>query len=233
MKKLVLLFYLLSYTTVSAQLFTPAFELFSSKDVAYINLADGTHLVCTVSSISQKNGLIQSISITPNGEKKKLRLKAEGISHMYLPISSFSKFDNSIRRAFDKHVLNKGINTEIISQGYAYFEKTKVVNKTEVEELLLQVLNPTFSEKIKVYNIPLAKQTISTEVAGITITHDENKSYFIKVGEATAVKLRKNNYDEAYAALYKDCPALVQKLKHDHRWAKFDEHLWAYTTECK
>ncbi len=234
MKKLALLFYVLSYTTVSAQLFTPVFDLFSIKEVAYIHLEDGTTLEGIINSVNKTNGLIKSISITPSGEKKKVNLKSEAISEMYLPISSFNKLDNAINRTFNKHVLgrNKGINTEIIDKGYVYFEKTKVVKNKEIEELLLQVLNPSFSEKVKVYDIPLAKVSASTEVAGITITYDENKSYFVKVGDATAIKLRKKDYDDAYAALYKDCPTLLKKLENNHRWAKFDEHLWSYSTEC-
>lgn len=230
MKKIALLFCLFSYTTISAQLFTPAFDLFSVKEVAYINLEDGTKVEGIIHSINRINGLIKSITLTPTGEKKKFSLKSEVISNMYLPISSFNKFDNAVNRAFDKHI--KGINTEIIDNGYAYFEKTKVVKKNEVEELLLQLVNPSFSNKIKVYDIPLSKETTSTEVGGVTIALDENKSYFVKVGEATAIKLRKKDYDEAYVALYKDCPTMLTKLKNDRRWSKFDEHLWAYTTQC-
>lgn len=231
MKKIALLLCLFTYTTtVSAQLFTPAFNLFSVKDIAYINLEDGTRVEGVIHSVNRTNGLVTSITITPVGEKKKLKLKSDVISNMYLPISSFNKFDNAVNHAFDKHI--KGINTAILDNGYAYFEKTRVVKKKEVEELLLQLVNPTFSDKIKVYDIPLSKETVSTEVKGVTIAFDENKSYFVKVGEATAVKLRKKDYDEAYAALYKDCPALIQKLKDDHRWSKFDEHLWAYSKQC-
>lgn len=234
MKKLALLFCVLAYTTASAQLFAPAFDLFSIKEEAYIQLNDGTEVKGIISSVNKTNGLIKSISITPSGEKGKITLKSDVISAMYLPSSSFNKLDNAINRTFNKQILgrNKGINTEIIDKGYAYFEKTKVVKNKDVEELLLQVLNPSFSEKIKVYDIPLAKVSTSTELAGITITHDENKSYFVKVGEATAVKLRKKDYDDAYAALYKDCPTLLKKLENNHRWSKFDEHLYSYSTEC-
>jgi hypothetical protein len=232
MKTITLLFCFFSYTTISAQLFTPAFDLFSNKEVAYIHLEDGTKVEGIIHSVNKTNGLIKSISITPTGETKRISLKADAISSMYLPVSSFNKFDNAVNSAFNEHVRGRRVNTDIINKGYAYFEKTKVVKKKEVEDQLLQLLNPSFSEKIRVYDIPLSKETTSTELGGVTIALDENKSYFVKVGEATAVKLRKKDYDEAYAALYKDCPALVQKLKNDHRWSRFDEHLWEYSTKC-
>ncbi|GAB3516548.1 hypothetical protein [Emticicia fontis] len=232
MKKIALLLCLFTYTTISAsaQLFTPAFDLFSVKEVAYITLEDGTQIEGIIHSINRTNGLIKSISLTPTGEKKKISLKSGIISNMYLPISSFNKFDNAAKHAFDKHI--KGINTAILDNGYAYFEKTKVVKTNEVEELLLQLVNPSFSNKIKVYDIPLSKETVSTEIGGVTLAFDENKSYFVKVGEATAIKLKKKDYDDAYTALYKDCPAMLTKSKNDRRWAKFDEHLWEHATRC-
>jgi hypothetical protein len=232
MKKIALLFCLFSSTTIYAQLFAPAFNQFSVKKPAYLTMGDGTKVEGIINSVTDKNGLIQSINITPTEGSKKLTLKAEAISNMYLPMSSFSKVDNSINQAFNKYVLNKDVRTDIINDGYLYFEKTKVVKKNKVEELLLQLVNPSFSDKIKVYDIPLSKETLSTEVKGITITHDENKSYFIKVGDATAVKLNKRAYNEAYVALYKDCPSLLTKLKDNHRWSKFDEHLFEYSTQC-
>lgn len=232
MKKIALLFCLFSYTNMYAQLFAPAFDQFSTKKPVYLTMEDGTKIEGIINSTTQKNGLIQSINISPSGQNEKLTLKAEAISSMYMPMSIFSKLDNSINQAFNKHVLNKDINTDIINEGYLYFEKTKVVKKDKVEELLLQLLNPSFSSKVKVYHFPLSIETVSTEVKGITITHAENKSYFIKVGDATAVKLNKRDYNKAYTALYKDCPALLAKLKDNHRWSKFDEHLWDYSTQC-
>lgn len=232
MKKIALLLCLFNCTNIYAQLFAPAFNQFSVKKPAYLTMEDGTRVEGIINAISDKNGLIQSINITPTGGGKKITLKADAITSMYLPMSSFSKLDNSINQAFNKYVLDKDVNTDIINEGYLYFEKTRVVKKNRVEELLLQLVNPSFSNKIKVYDIPLSKETLSTEVKGVTITHDENKSYFIKIGDATAVKLNKRDYNEAYAALYKDCPALLTKLKNNHRWSKFDEHLWEYTTQC-
>ncbi|WP_337043434.1 hypothetical protein [Emticicia sp. 17c] len=230
MKKIALLLCLFGCTTLTAQVFTPAFDLFSVKEVAYINLENGTLIEGIMKAVNRKNGLITSVVLTPTGTNKKLKINSEEILNMYLPISSFNKFDNAVNRAFNKHI--KGINIEITDHGYAYFEKTKVVKKNEIEELLLQLVNPSFSDKIKVYDIPLSKQTTSTEIGGIGIELNENKAYFVKVGEATAVKLRKKDYDEAYTALYKDCPVLVNNLKDDHRWSKFGEHLWTYTKQC-
>ncbi|RYU96674.1 hypothetical protein [Emticicia agri] len=237
MKKTALLLCLFAYTTISAsaQLFAPAFDFpsnVSGKKPAYLTMADGTKIEGTISTVTMKNGLISSINITPKGAGKKILLKADAIANIYVPLSDFAKLDNSINEAFNKHVLNKDVNADIIGEGYLYFEKAQVVKKDKVEELLLQLLNPSFSAKIKVYHFPLSVVTMSTEVKGVTITHDESKSYFIKVGDATAVKLNKRDYNEAYAALYKDCPTMLTKLKDNHRWSKFDEHLWVYHSEC-
>lgn len=235
MKKIALLLSLLSCTTAFGQLFTPAYSLFSNKETAYIYLEDGNTLEGIVSAVNQKNGLIQSLMLTPTGEDKKMKVKANDIYAMYLPISNFSKINNAINLTFDpRKWRGKGVNNEVIQQGYAYFEKTKVTSNGKIDELLVQLLNPTFSEKIKVYYNPLGVSTRTLDLKnGFAIEDDLNKSYFVKVGDDAAIKLKKKDYDDAYAVLYKDCPQLVEKLKGSHHWNRFDEHLHAYTTNCK
>ncbi|WP_259014031.1 hypothetical protein [Emticicia fluvialis] len=234
MKKIALLLSLLSCTTAFGQLFTPAYEQFSTQETAYIYLADGNTLEGTVSSVNQKNGLIQSLVLKPSGESKKTKVKAESITAMYLPISQFNKINNAINLTFDpRKWRGKGVNNEVIQQGYAYFEKTSVANHAKTDQLLLQLVNPTFSEKIKVFHNPLGVSTRTMEFKnGFAIEDEVNKSYYVKIGDAAAVKLRKKDYEEAYAVLYKDCPQLVDKLKGNHSWIKFDEHLHAYTKGC-
>ena len=233
MRKIVLFCCLFGSTTAFAQSFIPAFDRFSGKEIAYINLEDGTKVEGTIDDIDRKKGLIEEIVILPTGEKKKRKIKAEDIKTMYLPASGYNKFVNSSEQTFNAQKWkDNNVNMEIINKGYAYFEKSTVGIKKDVETLLMQVVNPSFSQKIKVYHDPRAQESMRFGVAGITMAGGDDKSYYVKVGDAAAVKIKKSDYDQAYLGLYKDCPALLKKIKDDHRWVKFDEHLWAYTTEC-
>lgn len=152
---------------------------------------------------------------------------------MYLPASGYFKLVNSMEQSFNAQKWkNNDVNMEIINKGYAYFEKVKVKLKKETEDLLMQMVNPSFSSKIKVFHDPLAVESMRFGVAGITMAGGDDKSYYVQVGNEIAEKIKKKEYDDEYLRLYKSCPALLQKLKSDHRWTNFDKHLLEYTTVC-
>jgi len=235
MRKITLVSLLLSCSaTTFAQSFIPAFDRFSGKEVAYINLEDGTKIEGTIDDIDRKKGLIEEVTILPTGQKKKRKIEVAEIKTMYLPASGYNKMVNSMEQGFNAQKWkNTDVNMDIISKGYAYFEKSTVVIKKETEDLLMQMVNPSFSKKIKVYHDPRAQETMRFGVAGITMAGGDDKSYYVKTDITPAVKIKKKEYDDIYSSLYKDCPALLKKLKDDHRWTNFDKHLLEYTTSCE
>ncbi|CAH0996061.1 hypothetical protein EMA8858_02191 [Emticicia aquatica] len=236
MKKPLLFLTTLSCISFSnfAQSFIPAFDRFSGKEVAYIYLENGTKVEGTIDDLDRKKGLIEEVTILPTGQKKKKTFEPKDIKTMYLPASGYNKLANSLDQAYNAQKWkNNSVNMEIINKGYAYFEKVKVKIKKDTEELLMQMVNPSFSLKIKVFHDPLAQESMRFGVGGITMAGGDDKSYYVQVGNEVAEKLKKKDYDDEYTNLYKDCPTLLQKLKSDHRWTNFDKHLLEYTTICK
>jgi hypothetical protein len=236
MKKILLFITSLSCFSIAsfAQTFIPAFDRFSGKEVAYIYLEDGSKVEGTIDDIDRKKGLIEEVTILPTGQKKKKTYEPKDIKTMYLPASGYFKMVNSMDQAFNAQKWkNNDVNMEIINKGYAYFEKTKVYVKKETQELLMQMVNPSFSSKIKVFHDPLAQESMRFGVAGVTLAGGDDKSYYVQVGKEVAERIKKKEYDDEYLRLYKDCPELLKKIKDDHRWVNFDKHLLEYTTSCK
>ncbi len=236
MKKTILLLTSLSFFSLAsfAQTFIPAFDRFSGKEIAYIYLEDGTKVEGTIDDLDRKKGLIEEVTILPTGAKKKRKIEPKEIKTMYLPASGYFKLVNALDQTFDaQQWKNNDVNMEIINKGYAYFEKTKVKVKKDTEDLLMQMVNPSFSSKIKVFHDPLAQESLSFGVAGIKMAGGDDKSYYVQVGNEVAERIKKKEYDDEYLNLYKSCPALLQKIKSDHRWVNFDKHLLEYTTSCK
>ena len=170
MKKTILL--LASFSCVSlatlAQSFIPAFDRFSGKEVAYIYLEDGSKVEGTIDDLDRKKGLIEEVTILPTGQKKKRKLEPKDIKTMYLPASGYFKLVNALDQSFDAQKWkNNDVNMEIINKGYAYFEKTKVKVKRDTQELLMQMVNPSFSSKIKVFHDPLAQESLGFGVVGV------------------------------------------------------------------
>ncbi len=234
MKKAILIIAILVTTNFTfAQSFIPAFDRFSGKEVAYFTMENGTKIEGMIDDLDRKKGLIEEITIIPTGEKKKKKLLPKDIKNMYLPGSGLNKVTNSLDQAFDAQKWkNNDINMEIISKGYAYFEKVTTQLKRDTEVLMLQLLNPAFSAKIKVFHDPLAQESMGFGVAGVTLAGSDEKSYYVQVGKENAKRVKKKEYDDEYLILYKSCSDLLKKLKEDHRWTNFDKHLVEYTTNC-
>ena len=233
-KTLLLLVSLSSFSLVAfAQTFIPAFDRFSGKEIAYIYLDDGTKIEGTIDDLNRKKGLIEEVTILPTGQKQKRKIEPKEIKTMYLPASGYNKLFSSLDQTFDAQKWKSNdVNMEIINKGYAYFEKVTVQLKKETEDLLMQMVNPSFSSKIKVFHDPLAQESMKFGVAGITMAGGDDKSYYVQVGNTVVKKIKKNDYDDEYVNLYKSCPALLEKIKKHPRWVNFDKHLLEYTTLC-
>lgn len=214
------------------QAFVPPFEVFSSSKVAYVTLEDGNMLEGTIHDIDRRKGLIQEITIK-DATNKKIKLTADKIKYMYLPPSNFAKY-----AAADDYLMKANkwgraeLNKDILKKGYAYFEKSSVKLRKSEEELLLQLLNPLTSNRIRVYHDPLAQETNGVNLSGIQLSGGDDRSYFVKVGDKPAFKLLKKNYDDEFANLYGDCPTFIQKAGRKIKWVNFDQHVADYTTEC-
>lgn len=218
---------------ISAQDFIPAYDRFSGKETSYILLEDGSKVEGTLEDLDRKKGLIEEVVIK-DASGKKITLKPEQIKAMYLMPSGFSKFSTNMDVGTKvKKWDAKYIDSEIIKKGYAYFEKAKVVIKKDQEMLLMQLLNPGFNSKIKVFHDPFAAETMRLGVGGMTMAGGDDKSYYVQTGDFPAKKIKKKDYDNEIKVMYASCPALVKKIGEKIRWTEFAQHVYEFTFECQ
>lgn len=222
---------LLMVAGVLAQSLLPPVFSYSHKKTSYITLKDGSTVEGTIKDVDREKGLIKEVKIM-DGAGKKVKYKPEDIAHMYLPSSGWDKMGNAMDFLNDAQRWdNDDLDQSMISQGYVYIEQSEVMIKKKRETLLVQLLNPHFSSKIKVYHDPFAKETMSVGVAGITLAGGLDKSYYVKKESAkAAVRLKKKNYDEEFKGFYSSC-SKVAKMKP--QWSEFVSHVYTYANDCK
>jgi hypothetical protein len=199
----------------------------------YITLQDGTEVEGTIKNIDRKKGLIEEIKIKTTDGKKET-FKAEDIRHMYLAPSGFdqlSKFMDVVGDA--QKWTDETLNQDKINEGYVYFELRDVqIKKKKVQKLQMQLLNPTFSKKFKVYYDPFANESASVGFAGVTVAGGDAKSYYITKGDEPAYKIKKKDYKEIFADLWGDCESLMTTYSDAIKWREFTKHIIAYS-ECE
>lgn len=228
-KPLFLALAFLTCSTLGAQeLLHPIFS-FSQKKDSYITMKDGTELVGRITGLKRKKGLIQEIKY--KGEDgKKVKISPDNIKFMYVQATAADNFGNAVDKMTDTQRWGEEeVEDELIKEGYSYFENAEVLVKKKKRTLLMQLLNPHFSSKVKIYHDPFAKETTSLGVGGLTMVGGDEKSYYVQFGEDTAFKLEKKHYRKRFEGLYKDCPDVASKYGENIQWGNLVEHVIAYT----
>ncbi|MBK7010546.1 MAG: hypothetical protein IPH36_18915 [Saprospiraceae bacterium] len=120
----------------------------------------------------------------------------------------------------------------LISRWLCPFEYAEVKIKDKQLSLLLQLVNPGYAEKIKVYFDPQASETASVGIGGFTVAGGIAKSYYVKNGDDVAFKLEKKHYKEKHPALYGECEALKKAYPKNMDWEDFSRHVFTHAKEC-
>jgi hypothetical protein len=231
---LLIIMFLFGGINLNAQKFSIPLEGFSKQKAAYLTMEDGTLFEGTLSGFKRTKGLIETVKMKDK-DGEKLKIDPSKINFMYLAPSDLAKFGAALEQInsvnnWDKEN-NNDIDADLMKDGYVYFEKVLTqVKKKKIEDLMLQLMNPSFSEKIKVYHDPFAKETMSLGVGGLTLVGGLDKSYYVKKeNDKGAYRLYKKDYKEQFEILFGDCPDFMAKYGEKTSWSDFEEHVNAYT----
>ena len=215
--------------TVMGQNLLNPFNGISSKKMSYIHMQDGSEVKGNIKKLDRKKGLIEEVKIkTEDGNKK--TLETEKISHMYLPQSGLDKLGKALDFMNDATQWNNDdYNQTLLGDGYALYEQSEVQIKKKKRTLVMQLLNPHFGNKIKIYHDPFASETMAPSVGGVKIAGGDDKSYYISVNGGTAYKLQKKNYKEEFKKLFGDNKEVMAKYGEAIRWKDFAEAVFEYS----
>lgn len=222
-----LLFFVAGQMTAQ-ELLTPS-HTFSHKKTAYLTLADGTEIQGNIKDIDRKKGLIEFIKIK-DGAGKKHKLDADKVKFMYLPPSGFDKLSKGYAALTDiEKWTDEKMDQDLLNQGYVFFELADVKVKKKNRQLLMQLLNPTFSKEVKVYHDPFAKETMGVGIGGIKLAGGIAKSYYISKGDKPAYRLKKKDYKAEFVPMWSSCKKIIADYP-DMKWSELTEHVKAYST---
>jgi len=234
MKNIVLLVVLLlSVLGMQAQnYFTRPVEGYSMKKLSIITLNDSTIIEGALVRARYEEGLFTALELLIDEEKKEISV--EDIAHAYIAQSGFDKlgeFPLSRNNIFT--TIAKDVNEEYIKEGFAYFEKTAVIINNKKVIVLLQLLNPAFQTKIKVFHDPKSRESSTFVVEGIGVSGGHLNSYYIKIGDEPAYRIKKKDYKKEAPNLFVGCDGFYDSLgKKALKWLSFGETLMNYTVAC-
>ena len=204
-----------------SQAFLPAYQPTIGKKEGYVILKDSTKIEGTFSLINHTKN-IKSCTIKDNNGKKH-KLKAAQIEKIYILVTGLDKLNALSEVTMGiKELLELDI-TEVLQPEYYVWENTRTNIKGKMK--VLQLINPSFDNKLKVFRDPTAIQHESSEFSG-----SQELSYFvIRNGRNTAHKIKKPAYKSQFEQLFADCPELIEAFaKKKLRWKDFASHVFLY-----
>ena len=118
---------------------------------------------------------------------------------------------------------------------------------------MLQILNPGWDTKMRVYNDPKSNETAGPRelikkdetlrisngdeevMLGLTVglVGGLAKSFYVSKGEGGySISVEKSKYKKSYSTIFQDCSVLVENIKNDLQWDNFAGHVFEYETTC-
>ncbi|MEL6633234.1 MAG: hypothetical protein AAFQ83_17340 [Bacteroidota bacterium] len=230
MKTIISFFLILSMgLSLMAQSFAPRMLSFSAKKISYITLNDGTEIEGYFKSPKYKKGLIKEFTMVNANTNAKTKYLAEDIASMRLVPSDYGKL---LATSEATSSIQKMEDTDMnqLKRDFIYFERAQLPNKKGTF-VLLQLVNPGFDSKIKVYDDPYAAETGGIAVGGIQATGGNLKSYYL-VREGQAFKITKGKYKQEFDDIFGTCSYLAENFEK-FKWNDFAKHVVAYTENCQ
>lgn len=195
-------------------LFEEAFKSVSPKKVSTVILKDGTVKKGFCNDLDKKKGQIYAITIKDTVSGKPESFQAAQISELRLYAGGFAKvmkMDQYFSTSNASNWGKKSVKSIFKNDEIPFInEKVKLNFSNEEGEYLMQLINPQFSEKIKVYADPRAQETNKVSVGGFGVTGGVTKSFYVKKGTRIFL-LEKKNFKDEYQFLFGDNQAFMQK----------------------
>ncbi|GLR18681.1 hypothetical protein GCM10007940_32970 [Portibacter lacus] len=205
------------------------------KKITYVTMKDGSKLEGSFKGGQEAlNGGWKWITFKPT-DGKRMKIQAADIKSMLVPESKLSKLSEatSIINDATKWDQDVTLNKDAIKEGYYYYETTTLAKKKKDIVAVRQILNPGYSDKIKVLDNKAGIDGPTARLGGIKVAGGNDRSYFIIVGDAKAIKVSAKKYDEQFLELFAACPEFVDKYKSDISWSDIEKHVFEFSQSCK
>jgi hypothetical protein len=176
------------------------------------------------------NGLSKISIKLENGEKAKF--KPEQVISLVIKSSSLLKLTMISESASSVSELTNTNFNDLVNRDYLIFETALTAKKSDTYRLM-QLLNPGFDTKIKVFAEP-SKKTGGLNVVGVQLTGGEAKAYLFVKGTEKSFEVKKGSYSKNFEEVYSDCPKMLESFQGEKiKWDDVALHVFAYDQACK
>jgi len=208
-----------------SQSLLPALEEMPMSREAYLNLKDGQRINGKILYTNSGRGVNKVALKDDKGTKhefKSSQIDEFGIfSNDMVKLQYFNESSASIK------AMLKTDRSAVKLNDYVVFRNATMKGG---KELLLQLLNPHFDERIQVYHSVNSRKTTPLTKGAITLTGEMQRAYLVSKDSAPVIKVKKGSYKKSFRTLFSDCPNMLS-VKNP-KFKDLGKHIQYYTESC-
>jgi hypothetical protein len=194
-------------------------ELMGSPAIIVLN--DGSQISGTVSHLYLLKGRLIDVTLKTVDDAKR---KFKPTEIMSLKVNLAKPTMISLNDDSGKP-LTKVVNTHYVFQH-------PFMSKKGVKPDMMQILNPTFDKKIKIFADPTAGEARSISIKGVPLSTSTVTAYIVIKGDKV-IYLDQTSYDNNYKALFGDCPKMIESISPENiLFEGFAGHVLLYNYHC-
>jgi hypothetical protein len=224
-------FLLIISSGASAQGFIKPVDFPWSRDCR-LTLNNGEQLRGVIQTAVFSGGSVRSFTVKlDQGEVQKY--KAEDVKKLMIRFGDLAKIETIMESTTSIQELVETDFNEIIEREYLIYEQALLPKKKD-KFALLQLLNPGFDGRIKVYENPTGQETGTMSVGDVTVTGGRESSYLVVKDGKKSMKVKKGKYKKAFPVLFGDCEEMMKMYRGQK--VKFENmayHVLHYEVVCK
>jgi hypothetical protein len=227
----ILALFLLSSLDIFSQSFLMPLQDIPASQQIYVVTKNNQTIYGKMRMSVWMTGQLKSFTmISEDGEK--LKYKAEEVQELGVRMNDWVRLQ---LRGEAMSSIKKAQNTDmdvLLNREWILFEQVMMPgNKAKYS--LLQILNPGFDNKIKVFENPRAAKTAKTSVGGFAITGGEDRAFLVSKEGKQSFVVKKGSYDKSFGDLYGSCPQLVKEFSGEKiQFKNMAQHVMYFEENC-
>ncbi len=231
MKRLITIFSLLAFFVIEsrAQEFLAPYETFFSGQLAYVVTTEDEVIYGELRSAVTGPDRIKKLSMV-DGYGKKHKFKASKIQRFAIQPSFFGKVEAVAENSSSLKELSKVNFNELVNREWLIYEQVLLPRRKKEKYALMQLLNPGFSGRIKVFHNANADETMPIRLGGIRVVGGEDRSYIVVKDNQQAIFVRKAGFVKDFGQLFGDSPDFIKKSTRRPKFKNFASHVEEYNS---
>lgn len=162
----------------------------------------------------------------------KHKFEEEDIKQVLVEFSKMDKIATSMQATSLKDMSQTSFD-QVFNTDYFIWEPAVTPKKGKLK--VLQLVNPGFDSKMKIYRNPTSQETGGMGIGGMKLTGGIEKSYFlVRPGSDIAIELTKGDYKKQFFDVFvKACPEMEKVLNGNKPdWDDLPKHVFYYFQNC-